>query len=120
MSPKQLRRDFDMRICLYLRLSKDRDGTATSISRQEADCQAYSTREGHQVTGIYRDSDFSAFDKKITRPDYERMLDQVQKGEVDAILVWKLDRLSRQPGQFEKVIDTCQATGTKILSCNDP
>src|SRR5262249_35876309 len=50
----------------------------------------------------------------------EQMLEQVQKGEVEAILVWKLDRLSRQPGQFEKVIDTCQATGTKILSCNDP
>lgn len=97
---------------IYTRLSRDRDGTQTATARQEADCRELAASEGWDVIAVYEDSDLSGSKRGVIRPDYERMLDDVRAGRIDRVLVWKLDRLSRQPGQFEAVIDACEQVAT--------
>lgn len=108
-----------MNVGIYARLSRDRDGTETATARQEADCRALADREGWTVVDVYVDSDLSGFDPKVARPDFERMIDDLEAGVISAVLVWKLDRLSRQPGQFESVVQACERTGARIVSINE-
>lgn len=105
---------------IYARLSQDKDGTETSTERQIADCRALADARGLQVAEVYRDTDYSGFDPKVVRPDYERMLSDIEAGVIKGIIVWKLDRLSRQPGQFERVLETLNKTGATLISVNDP
>lgn len=108
-----------LRVVIYTRLSRDRDGTATATARQAADCRALAEREGWQVLEVFEDSDFSGFKRGLHRPDYERMLVTLDRGGVDAIVVWKLDRLTRQPGQFEAVVTALERNGARLVSLHE-
>lgn len=108
------------RVVIYTRLSRDRDGTSTATARQAEDCRAHAAREGWEVVGVYEDSDYSGFKKGVRRPDYERMLVRVDEGDIDAVLVWKLDRLTRQPGQFEAVVQALERNRARIVSMHEP
>lgn len=68
---------------------------------------------------VYEDSDLSGFKRGLVRPDYERMLTRIDSGGVDAVLVWKLDRLTRQPGQFEAVVTALERTGARLVSIHE-
>lgn len=104
---------------IYTRLSRDRDGTQTATARQEADCRELAAREGWEVAAVYEDSDLSGSKRGVIRPDYERMLDDIRSGRINRIVVWKLDRLSRQPGQFEAIIDVCERVGAHVHSVHE-
>lgn len=108
-----------MKVCTYARLSRDPDGTQTATARQEADCRALAQRSGWEVVEVYEDSDLSGFKRGVVRPDYERMLVDLQAGRFSAIVVWKLDRLSRQPGQFESVVEACERVGARVVSVHE-
>lgn len=108
-----------MRVGIYTRLSRDRDGTQTATARQLSDCRALAEREGWEVGAVYEDSDLSGFKRGVVRPDYEQMLADLDARTIDGILVWKLDRLSRQPGQFEAVVSACERLGARIYSVHE-
>lgn len=105
---------------IYTRLSQDRDGTQTATARQAADCRALAERNGWEVADLYEDTDLSGHRRGIVRPDYERMLADLRAGAIEGIVVWKLDRLTRQPGQFEAVIDACRDVEARLVSVHDP
>jgi site-specific DNA recombinase len=108
-----------VRVGIYTRLSRDRDGTESATRRQEADCRAWAERERWSVVEVYRDSDLSGSNPDVRRPAYERLVTDIDTGCVDAVLVWKLDRLSRQPRQFEDLLALCQRRGVQIRSMNE-
>ena len=108
-----------MNIGIYARLSRDPDGTATATARQEADCRALCAKEGWNVAAVYVDSDLSGFDPTVERPAFLQMVDDLTAGKIGAVVVWKLDRLSRQPGQFEAVVSACEKVGARIVSINE-
>lgn len=58
------------------------------------------------------DDDVSAYSGK-TRPAYERMLEAIRQRQVDAVLVWHMDRLHRRPIELEEFVTTCAAAGLK-------
>jgi DNA invertase Pin-like site-specific DNA recombinase len=63
----------------------------------------------------YVDNDVSAFGR-TSRPAYERMLADLAAGERDAIIVYNLDRLTRNPKQLESLIDLCDQLGVSQLA----
>ncbi len=107
------------RVGIYVRLSVDRDGS-TSTKRQEADCRKLAKQRGWRVAGVYADTDASAWSRSVRRPQYERMLAGVEAGELDGILVWKLDRLMRQRREMVRVDDLLEDHGAFLESLNDP
>jgi len=52
----------------------------------------------------YVDNDTSAYSGR-TRPNYERMLADIEAGKLGAVVVWDLDRLHRRPVELEHFID---------------
>jgi site-specific DNA recombinase len=66
------------------------------------------------VAEEYVDDDVSAYSGK-RRPAYGRMLDDIQDGHRDAIIVWHIDRLHRKPIELEELARTFERAGVTDL-----
>ncbi len=93
-----------MRVGLYARISEDTAGHALGVARQEADCRTAAQTRGWEVVGVYVDNDVSAFKAKVVRPQFERLLADVEAGRADGIVAYDLDRFARQPTDLERAI----------------
>ncbi|MGH9040671.1 MAG: recombinase family protein [Acidimicrobiia bacterium] len=111
------------RAAIYTRLSRDKED-ATSTTRQEADARRLAKTKAWKITGVYVDPDHSAYrrsdNRKVHRPEYERLLDDVTAGAVDAVIVWKVDRLARSLVEFVRFAETCERHGVALVSVNEP
>jgi site-specific DNA recombinase len=96
-----------VRAGIYARISSDREGDNLAISRQLSDCEQLATRRGWEVAERYVDSDISAYSGKL-RPEYRRMLEEIEAGLIDAVVVYHADRLHRHPRELEQFMDTCE------------
>jgi site-specific DNA recombinase len=86
------------------------------VARQVADCERLAERKGWRVAGLYVDDDVSAWSGK-KRPEYLRVLADLEAGSINGLLVYDLDRLHRQPSELEAFIDLCQRLGlTNVAS----
>jgi site-specific DNA recombinase len=104
-----------IRAGIYARISSDRDGDNLAIGRQLADCEQLAERNGWQVVERYVDADISAYSGK-PRPEYARMLEEIEAGVVEAVLVYHADRLHRHPRELEDFIDLCQRQKVKLAT----
>jgi DNA invertase Pin-like site-specific DNA recombinase len=105
-----------VRAGVYARISSDREADGLGVARQVADCERLAERKGWPVAGFYVDDDVSAWDGK-RRPEYARMLADLEAGTINGLLVYDLDRLHRQPSELESFIDLCQRLGlTNVAS----
>lgn len=95
-----------MRAAVYLRQSLDRHDDGLAVARQRTDCLKLCHERGWQPTE-YVDNDRSA--TKGRRPMYERMLNDIRAGAIDAVVAWDLDRLHRRPVELEGFIDLAEA-----------
>lgn len=100
---------------VYTRISKD-DGTALGVARQREDCLREATRRGWDVIEVFTDNDVSATKSKV-RPSYKRMVEAIEQGHLDALIVWDVDRLTRTPRELEDFIDLADARGLALASC---
>lgn len=106
-----------MRAAIYCRISSDRDDTKLGVERQEQDCRQLCADEGWTIVGPYIDNDISAADPTKVRPEYRRLLKDIEGGMVDAVVVWAEDRLHRQPIELEEFVKTCDQAGvTKLVT----
>jgi site-specific DNA recombinase len=108
-----------LRIAIYLRISRDPDGTSTATQRQLRDCKNLAKMKSWNVAEVFEDVDVSAYREGVQRPAYEKMLDQLQRGEFDGVLVWKLDRLVRRVAEFERFWAVCERSGAMLASFNE-
>lgn len=77
-----------------------------SLESQELELKALATREGLSIVTILHES-MSA--KEPGRPVFNSLLSLVAKKKIDAILCWKIDRLTRNPidgGQIQWLLQT--------------
>jgi site-specific DNA recombinase len=101
---------------IYTRISKDDgEGQGLGVARQEKDCRALADAKGWPVAQVFTDNDVGAYSGKA-RPSYLRMLDEIEGGEIDAVLIWHLDRLTRRPAELEAFFDVCDKAGVKALA----
>jgi DNA invertase Pin-like site-specific DNA recombinase len=96
-----------VRTAIYARISSDREGDGLGVARQVEDCERLAERKGWQVVEQYVDDDVSAWSGR-KRPQYARVLDDLESGMIDGLLVYDLDRLHRQPSELESFIEMCQ------------
>jgi site-specific DNA recombinase len=104
-----------LRVCIYCRISKDREGEALGVNRQEEDCRKLADRLGALVGRVYIDNDISASTRsKKRRPEYEDMLEATRHGDWDLILSYSNSRLTRRPLELEGLIVLHERTGVRI------
>jgi site-specific DNA recombinase len=100
---------------VYVRISQDRTGQGLGVGRQEKACRQTAQERGWTVTAVYVDNDVSASSGK-PRPQYTRMLADLEAGLIDAVVVWDLDRLTRRPIEIESFIDLADRRAIALAS----
>nr|WP_306298267.1 recombinase family protein [Arthrobacter agilis] len=99
---------------IYARISSD-DGSALGVARQVDDCSKEAVRRGWTVAAEFVDNDVSA-SRSRARPQYQRMLEAIRAGEIDALVVWDIDRLTRTPRELEDIIDLADRHGLQLAN----
>lgn len=83
-----------MRTALYVRVStQEQANEGYSVGEQEERLKAYCTAKGWTVYKVYTDGGFSGANTE--RPALKQMLIDIKNKKVNAVVVYKLDRLSR-------------------------
>ena len=80
---------------LYLRLSRDDDNTgeSNSIATQRMILRQYAERNGLSVVDEYVDDGYSG--TNFDRPDFKRMISDIEDGRINCVLVKDLSRFGR-------------------------
>jgi site-specific DNA recombinase len=100
------------RAAIYTRISQDRTGAGLAVERQEVECRQLAERLGLTVIEPpFTDNDISAYSGKPRR-GYRNLLAAIRGGQVDAVIVWHLDRLHRQPAELEEYLDVARDVPT--------
>lgn len=99
-------RNKTLRAAVYCRISKDKTGQRAGVARQERECRETANRLGWRVIDVYVDNDISAYSGR-RRPNYERLIADIESGAVNAVIAWHPDRLHRSPQELERFIDIC-------------
>ena len=105
---------------LYMRLSKDDDGTSesASITTQRKMLRSYAADKGFQVFDEYVDDGWSG--TNFDRPDFKRMIADIEAGKVNLVLTKDLSRLGRDyitAGQYTEIY--FPSKGVRYIAIND-
>jgi site-specific DNA recombinase len=107
------------RAAIYCRISKDEAGDELGVKRQEADCRALAKGKGYRVVEVFVDDDISAYDGR-RRPAYERLLAGLRADGFDAVVAWKLDRLTRSGIRgLTSLLDALDAAAASLVCVHD-
>lgn len=87
-----------------------------SLDAQRESCVAYVQRQPGWtlVDESYDDGGFTG--ANMERPAFQRLLQDVDAGRVDVVVVYKVDRLSRSLLDFAKVMERLNAAGASFVS----
>lgn len=98
----------------YLRVSTDKQADAgVSLDAQHDKARAYASLYDLELIDVIIDAGESA--KTLNRPGLQRALALLKTGKADALLVVKLDRLTRSVIDLGKLIETYFAPGKAAL-----
>ncbi|UJW35674.1 recombinase family protein [Saccharothrix sp. AJ9571] len=101
----------------YGRLSRvPETGELEKIETQWADNRKVIERVGATLGEELKDG-LSAWKRSVRRAGWARLLERVESGESDGIVVWHTDRLFRQPRDLEKLIELGER-GFKVYSAH--
>ena len=86
-----------------------------SLDAQMKKLEAYCRSEGYEVADRYIDDGYSG--RKTNRPEYQRMLSEIDRW--DVIVVLKMDRIHRNSVNFTNMMDFLGKNGKKFASVYD-
>lgn len=102
----------------YARVSTENQLENYSIEEQTARLESYCAAKGWVLLHTYVDGGYSG--GNTDRPALQQMLAQLRETPVDAVVVYKLDRLSRsQKDTLTLIEDQLLAHGTDFVSINE-
>lgn len=108
------------RCAIYTRKSTDEglDQEYNSLEAQRDSALAFISSQRHEgwtaIDQGYDDGGFSG--GNTNRPSLKRMLEDVEDGRIDVVVVYKIDRLSRSLSDFARIVDLFDARGVTFVS----
>jgi DNA invertase Pin-like site-specific DNA recombinase len=88
-----------VRAACYCRISSDPKDKREGVDRQREDTTALCEVKGWTPVGFYIDNDRSASNGN-QRPEWERLLADIEAGKIDAVAAWDQDRVNRMMEDF--------------------
>lgn len=99
---------------VYVRISSDPEGEALGVERQEKDCRKLVKRHGWElIEPVYTDNDITASGKK-RRPEWERLLQDLDDGTIDAVVAYSSSRMYRRPADLEKLVKLAEERAIEV------
>lgn len=107
-----------LKVAIYIRVSTHYQIDKDSLQVQRRELIAYAQMVlGIQDYVIFEDPGYSA--KNTDRPDYQKMMDRLRTGEFSHLLVWKIDRISRNLLDFANMYQELKNLGVTFVSKNE-
>lgn len=97
---------------IYARQSVDK-ADSLSIQGQIDLCR----RETSEDVKVYQDKGFSG--KNTNRPAFQQLMEDVEKGTIQKIVVYRLDRFSRSIADFGRLWEVLKSHGVEFVSINE-
>lgn len=109
-----------VRCAIYTRKSSDEglDQSFNSLDAQREACEAYIRSQKHErwkVLPAHYD-DGGASGGNIDRAALQKLLEEIDAGRVDMVVVYKIDRLTRSLADFAKLVERLEAAGASFVS----
>lgn len=105
-----------MEAVIYARYSCDNQ-REESIDGQLRECKEFAERKGIKIIGTYIDRALSA--KTDNRPEFQRMIKESNKKFFETVIVWKLDRFSRNRYDSAHYKAILRKNGVKVVSATE-
>lgn len=107
-----------MKAALYIRVSTHFQIDKDSLPFQRQELINYSKYVlGTDSYEIFEDAGYSA--KNTDRPAYQDMIARIRKGEFTHLIVWKIDRISRNLLDFSNMYEELKKYGVTFISKNE-
>lgn len=101
---------------IYARYSSDKQ-TEQSIEGQIRYCTEYAKRCGYNIIGSYIDRAISGTSDR--RPQFQKMIEDSKKKQFQYVIVWKLDRFSRNRYDSAIYKTKLKRNGVKVISATE-
>jgi len=106
------------RTVAYIRVSTEEQATTgVSLDAQEARIAAYAVAMGFEVSEVIRDAGMSA--KTLQRPGIGTVLDGVRSGDVERVVILKLDRITRSTRDLAELLDIFAKADSALVSVSE-
>jgi len=103
-----------MNAVIYARYSAGPNQTEQSIEGQVRECEAFAKRQDLTIIEMYIDRSISG--KTDNRPEFQRMIKESEKKQFEAVIVYRLDRFSRNRYDSAMYRAKLKKNGVKVLS----
>ena len=120
-SDKTLRRPTKKARCaIYTRKSSEEglEQAFNSLDAQREACAAFILSQKHKgwtvLPSIYDDGGFSG--GTMERPALKRLIADIEAGQIDVVVVYKVDRLTRALSDFAKLVEVFDRRGVSFVS----
>lgn len=116
-------KDIESKLCakksaLYIRVSTHYQIDKDSLPLQREDLINYSKYAlGIDKYEVFEDAGYSG--KNTDRPDFQRMMSRIREGEFSHLVVWKIDRISRNLLDFSAMYAELKKLGVVFVSKNE-
>lgn len=109
------------RAIIYCRVStKEQVDEGNSLITQEKECKEYARKNGYEVASVFVEQGESA--KTADRTQLQILLRYIadKKNKVNALIIYKLDRLSRNTDDYSQLRILFKKYGVEIKSVSEP
>ena len=107
-----------MRVALYIRVSTERQANeGDSLEEQESELRKYCDFRKFEIHNIYIERGKSGGNTK--RPEYQKLVKDIQQRKIKAVVVKKLDRLSRSLLDFENLMRLMNENDVEFISIKE-
>jgi DNA invertase Pin-like site-specific DNA recombinase len=106
-------------VALYARLSRDDElqGESNSITNQKQLLENYALQNGFANTRVFQDDGFSG--TGWDRPGWTALIDEVESGRVQTIILKNLDRMGRDYIRVGLYMERFRELGVRLIAIND-
>lgn len=106
------------RVVGYVRVSTDEQAReGVSLAAQEERIRAFAFATGRELGEVIIDAGESA--KSLKRPGMARIMDELRAGEIEAVVVLKLDRLTRSVRDLADLLEAFQKHDAALVSVSE-
>ncbi|HGH7178510.1 TPA: recombinase family protein [Bacillus luti] len=107
-----------MKCVLYVRVSTEEQAKhGYSIAAQQEKLEAFCASQGWEIINTYIDDGYSA--KDLNRPKFHSMIEEIKKKEIDVLLVYRLDRLTRSVLDLYKILKILEENNCSFKSATE-
>ncbi|MBE6576520.1 MAG: recombinase family protein [Ruminococcaceae bacterium] len=107
-----------MKVVLYLRFSSDKQNEQ-SIEGQKRICTEYCNRNDMNIVDCYIDRALSAAKNIEKREAFQKMIRDSEKGNFEAVVVYKLDRFARNRYDSATYKNKLKRNGVRVISATE-